>query len=294
MAATSPYSGWEEDRIDRWFNRKLAYPVAVLFARMGVHPNTVSILGMLTGVAAGYFFQFQAREQVVWGVVLLVTCTIIDNADGMVARMTGRSSDFGYILDGICDNCVFISIYLWSMWGARDLVTPLGGTWEWWIIPLGLAAGVSHSRQSSMLDFYKHQWRYWACRRDDAVFKTPDEVEVEREAASGLARTFLGVRLAHSRQQVRFTPRRQSVMALFEGRREEPGFADRYAALNWLPMKGWFFMGPNWHVIAVCLCGLLGRMDWFLLSQLILFNLILLGTASLQAGRDRQLSRPLT
>lgn len=292
MAETSPYSGHEEDRIDRWFNRKLAYPVAALCARLGMHPNAVSVLGMLTGVGAGYFFQFQAFEQVVWGVVLLAACTIIDNADGMVARMTGKSSDFGYVLDGICDNFVFISIYLWAMYGAWDLATPFGGSWGWWIIPLGIAAGVSHSRQSAMLDFYKHQWRYWACLRDDAVFKTPETIEAERAAATGLARMFLGVRLAHSRQQAKFTPHRQSVIPLFQGRRSEPGFADRYAALNWLPMKGWFFMGPNWHVIAVCTFALLGHMDWFLLSQVIPFNLIRLMTMRLQAGRDRVLSEP--
>ena len=54
MPESSPYAGQEEDRIDRWFSRKLAYPVAVVCARLGVHPNTVSIFGMLLGVAAGW------------------------------------------------------------------------------------------------------------------------------------------------------------------------------------------------------------------------------------------------
>lgn len=292
MADPSPYSGQEEDRIDRWFNRKLAYPVAVACARMGMHPNAVSILGCLLGVSAGWFFQYQALDQVVWGVVLLVICTIVDNADGMVARMTGKSSDFGYVLDGICDNFVFISIYLCSMYGAFHLETPFGGTWGWWVIPLGVVAGVSHSRQSSMLDFYKHQWKYFACLSDGARFKSPAEVEAERENASGMDATILGVRLAHSKQQVKFTRARQSVLPLFEGRRTEPGFADRYAALNWLPMKGWFFLGPNWHVIAVCTFGLLGRMDWFLISQIVPFNLVLIATLRLQASRDRALAQP--
>ena len=74
-----------------------------------------------------------------------------------------------------------------------------------------------------------------------------------------------------------------------EARRSDPGFADRYAALNRLPMRGWFLLGPNWHVIAVCAFALAGRMDLYFWSQILLFNGVFWVTRALQASRDRQL-----
>lgn len=291
MPDGTPYAGQEEDRIDRWFNRKLAYPVAVACARLGVHPNTVSIVGMLLGVASGWWFQFQDAT-VVWGVALLVTATVIDNADGMVARMTGKSSEFGRVLDGVCDNFVFISIYIGGIYGIWDDATPFGGTWGPWAWALALAAGVSHSRQSAMLDFYKMEWRYWACRSDEHRFQPAAQVAARRAGATGLTRLFLGIHVAHARQQESAARVRLSLASQMEEARHEPGFSDRYAKLNWLPMKGWFLMGPNWHILATCVFALLGRMDLFFWSQILAFNAVFFATIALQSSRDRKLVAP--
>lgn len=288
MSEESPYSGQEEDRIDRWFNRKLAYPVAVVFARLGVHPNVVSIVGMMLGVASGWWFQFQDAT-VLWGVGLLVVSTILDNADGMVARMTNKSSEFGYILDGVCDNFVFISVYVGGIYGMWAGPMPWGGTWGAWAWVLACAAGFSHGRQSAMLDFYKMQWRYWACQRDGARFKTSAEVAERRTRASGIARLFMGMHVAHARRQESMARRRLALAPQMEAARSRSGFSDRYASLNRLPMKGWFFMGPNWHVIAVCVFALIGRFDLYCWSQILLFNGALLATFVLQRVRDRAL-----
>ncbi len=288
MPESSPYAGQEEDRIDRWFSRKLAYPVAVVCARLGVHPNTVSIFGMLLGVAAGWWFQYQ-DPTVVWGVVLLAVSAILDNADGMVARMTNKSSEFGYILDGLCDNFVFISVYVGGIYGIWGDPTPFGGTWGPWAWVLGCVAGFSHSRQSAMLDFYKIEWRYWACQRDDSRFKTPAEVEERRSRSSGIARLFMGVHVLHARRQESMARARRVLAPQMEAARSGAGFADRYASLNRLPMKGWFVMGPNWHIIAACVFALLGHMDWYFWSQILLFNGVMLATVCLQGARDRKL-----
>ena len=82
---------------------------------------------------------------------------------------------------------------------------------------------------------------------------------------------------------------RRALAPQMEAARSKSGFADRYASLNRLPMKGWFLMGPNWHVIAVCAFALLGRMDLYFWSQILLFNAVLLGTMALQASRDKKL-----
>ncbi len=288
METVSPHAAGDEDRIDRWFNRRLAYPLAVVSAKVGLHPNVVSIVGMTVGAASGWWFQFQ-DSAVTWGVALLVVATIIDNADGMVARMTGKSSEFGYVLDGLCDNVVFTSVYVGGIYSIWEADTPFGGEWGPWAWLLAVAAGVSHSRQSAMLDFYKLEWRYWACLRDDSRFRSVEELAADRREGSLRDRLFAWMRRTHAREQASMAGTRLALAPQMERLRRSPGFADRYAGLNRLPMKGWFLMGPNWHVIAVCGFALAGRMDLYFWSQILLFNGLLWMTQVVQRSRDRRL-----
>ena len=47
-----------EDWLDYHFVRPLSYYWAVLFARLDVHPNTVTIMSYFIGVSSGYFLSF--------------------------------------------------------------------------------------------------------------------------------------------------------------------------------------------------------------------------------------------
>ena len=63
-------------------------------------PNAVTMLGMLVALSVPYWVV--TDRLFVAGVVALVA-GLIDNLDGAVAIMTGRSSDFGYVLDSVAD-----------------------------------------------------------------------------------------------------------------------------------------------------------------------------------------------
>jgi CDP-diacylglycerol---glycerol-3-phosphate 3-phosphatidyltransferase len=75
-------------------------PVARLCLRMGIHPNHITILGMLFFVAAGILC---SRNSWIGALILVITGSLMDGLDGVLAREGGKKSTFGAILDSSCD-----------------------------------------------------------------------------------------------------------------------------------------------------------------------------------------------
>ncbi len=74
----------------------LARPLALL----RLSPNAVTVLGMLVALTVPYWV-LQDRFLLAGAVAL--AAGIVDNLDGAVAIMSGKSSDFGYVLDSVAD-----------------------------------------------------------------------------------------------------------------------------------------------------------------------------------------------
>ena len=91
-----------EEFIDIHFYRPLGYRWALLFERMGISPNAVTVAGIFIGIAAGICFYYPSPTINVIGMLLLVWANMYDSADGQLARMTGQRSPLGMILDGFC------------------------------------------------------------------------------------------------------------------------------------------------------------------------------------------------
>lgn len=98
-------------------------PFARWLARIGVTPNAITVFGTLASIAAAVLlFAWQGMWMtgtlVIWGLVMF------DALDGLVARVGGKSSAFGGVLDSTCDRfadaAVFGSIgWYWAMHGQR-------------------------------------------------------------------------------------------------------------------------------------------------------------------------------
>jgi len=138
-----------EEPIDLIFYRPIGYRWALLFQKMGVHPNTVTIASIFLGVAAGVFFYFDHIYYNVAGMLLLVWANSYDSADGQLARMTGQKSRLGRILDGLAGDFWFVSIY-------AAICLRLMPEWSYWIWVLAAVAGYSHSKQAAMADYYRN------------------------------------------------------------------------------------------------------------------------------------------
>ena len=108
-----------EDWLDLHVIRPFCYYCALAFNKFDVHPNTVTIWSMIIGAASAFFFACGSfYYSGTWGVVmnivaiiLLMIADIFDCTDGQLARMTGKKSRMGRILDGVAGFAWFIPIY---------------------------------------------------------------------------------------------------------------------------------------------------------------------------------------
>lgn len=78
----------------------LLRPIADAVARLGIHPNTVTVLGMLLQISVGVVF---GLGYVTLGGWLLLVVAPVDALDGLVARVLGKQSRFGAFLDSTLD-----------------------------------------------------------------------------------------------------------------------------------------------------------------------------------------------
>ncbi|MDE7085390.1 MAG: pyridoxal-phosphate dependent enzyme, partial [Prevotella sp.] len=109
-----------EDWLALHIVRPFCYYWALLFARFDIHPNTVTILSMLIGAASAVFFgcasfYYGGTEGLILniiGILLLMLADRFDCTDGQLARMTGKKSRLGRILDGVAGFAWFTPIYL--------------------------------------------------------------------------------------------------------------------------------------------------------------------------------------
>lgn len=109
-----------EDWLDLHVVRPFCYWWAVMFNKFDVHPNTVTIWSMIIGAAAAIFFAYGSFVYAgtfgltmnLIGVVLLCLADIFDCTDGQLARMSGKKSKLGRILDGVAGWAWFFPIYI--------------------------------------------------------------------------------------------------------------------------------------------------------------------------------------
>ena len=113
-----------EDWLDLHVIRALCYYCAKGFAYFDIHPNTVTILSMFIGAGSCVFFAHGSYYYEgaiglalnLLAILLLMVADILDCTDGQLARMTGKKSKVGRILDGLAGFVWFTPIYLGMVW----------------------------------------------------------------------------------------------------------------------------------------------------------------------------------
>lgn len=109
-----------EDWLDLRVVRPFSYLLALLFDKFDIYPNTVTIWSMIIGVAScwGYIhgsFFYEGDEGLWFNIIAclsLFAADILDCTDGQLARLSGKKSKWGRILDGMAGPVWFIPIYI--------------------------------------------------------------------------------------------------------------------------------------------------------------------------------------
>lgn len=100
------------DSLTDWARAKggvLLAPLARAMGQLGIHPNTVTILGFLLQAGVGVVF---GLGYITLGGWLLLVVAPVDALDGLLARVLGKQSRFGAFLDSTLDRLADAALIL--------------------------------------------------------------------------------------------------------------------------------------------------------------------------------------
>ncbi len=152
-----------EEWLDVYFTRPIGLAFALFWNRFNVHPNVITILSIFLGVGAGWMFHYSDLCSNFCGMLLLMFANFCDSTDGQMARLTGKKTLIGRMLDGFSGDLWFLSIYIAFVVRLWNQPMPwLDDKWGIWILFLGAVAGfLSHSPQASLADYYRQIHLYF-------------------------------------------------------------------------------------------------------------------------------------
>ena len=113
------------------YDQRIARVLVRPLARLGVTPNQVTAVSLLLALGAGALFAIGGAPAVHWAAGLFVLARFLDHFDGELARLTGRTSRFGYYFDYAAGGLGFAALFAGIGWGLA--AGPLGG----WALALG-------------------------------------------------------------------------------------------------------------------------------------------------------------
>ncbi|HET7476008.1 MAG TPA: CDP-alcohol phosphatidyltransferase family protein [Dermatophilaceae bacterium] len=112
------------NRFARALFTKLFTPLARLLVALGVSPDVVTIVGT-AGVCVGAL-AFYPRHEFFLGTVIVTVFVFSDTLDGVMARLSGRSSSWGAYLDStldrVGDSAIFGGLVVYYAGSGRDAV----------------------------------------------------------------------------------------------------------------------------------------------------------------------------
>lgn len=120
------------DRLRIWFKWFLD-PTAAFFNRIGLTPNTMTLMGLAGNFVAAYFVA--AGRMSTGGLIMLIT-TPFDALDGQMARLRGDASDWGAFVDSVTDRYTELAIL-----GGLSYYFSTTGDWRSAVVTFAAAAG---------------------------------------------------------------------------------------------------------------------------------------------------------
>ncbi len=75
-------------------------PIGGFLNRIGLMPNTMTILGLIGNTVGAVFL---SQGQMTWGGLIILAMGPVDALDGTMARLRGEPSEFGAFVDSVTD-----------------------------------------------------------------------------------------------------------------------------------------------------------------------------------------------
>lgn len=255
-------------------------------ARLGISPNAVSLAGMGCGVAAGFAYHwYQSAWCCVLGFVLMLAWHVLDGADGQLARLTNAQSEFGKIIDGICDYVTFTAVYV----GLALTLSQYVGSWVWGLVAV---SGVCHAVQSAAYELQRQQYNFWGWGRKSAALPDLHPPKAERQgqpmlrcAANLLHGLYTRVQIAATGGAAEFNRDLEAILAARPER--EAVLRQDYREVFAPSVRRWAILSANYRTIAIFLFAVAGMPMFYFLFEIFGFSAILAGLLSGQRRRYR-------
>jgi phosphatidylglycerophosphate synthase len=263
-----------------FLNRTIYHPAARRLASVlvptPVTPNMVSVFGASMVIATGVLYaQVGTTAAVLAGFAIHLLWHVVDGADGDLARLTGRASASGEVVDGLCDYGGHVALYV-LLGSALDDV--IGGVA--WV--LAVSAGISRIAQSVFAESSRRSYQWWA-------YGVP-WLQQQRVGPTGIGGALGGLYLAVSGVLTGATARINAVVSSAEvdpAERQRIGRLAREAAPSFLLLPG--TLGANPRTIILGLSMMAGSPLWFFLVEITVFNLLLVTGIVRQHAQCRRL-----
>lgn len=151
-----------EGPFEIYVTRTPGYLWALLFKKLHIHPIAITLVSIVIGAMAGYFFWFKDIYMNLIGMFFLIWANWFDCADGQLARMTGQKTLIGRVLDGFAGDVWFFSIYFFICLRLTPEITPWGAPWGIWIWLIAAFSGFHcHAKQCAIADYYRNIHLYF-------------------------------------------------------------------------------------------------------------------------------------
>ena len=277
-----------------WLNRFIYHPLAARLARAlrptGISPNMVSVAGALTiWVAAFAYVGFPWPVSALAGFAFHALWHVVDGADGDLARLTGRSSPGGEMVDGVCDYVGHSVLYV-------ALAAFLDGQMGLWAWVLSAASAASHSLQTNHAETQRRHYLWWAYGVPWLKHAEAAGHEVFR-GRSRFTRTFGWMARDYLRVAQAMTPHSARIDAAVEAAMSDPPRLARIQRLvRRSSRRSLAFqkaVGPNPRTIILGISMGLGSPLYFFLAECVLLNLLLALSVRHHNARGRRLAERL-
>lgn len=266
MNESRPTVAGKPRELQGFLNATLYHPIAGILARAlvptPVTPNMVSVAGAFTVIGAGVCYTLIGGA---WGIaigfLLHLSWHVVDGADGMLARLSGRASPSGEVVDGLCD--YFGHGILYALLAAQldDRI----GVIAW---AIALVAGVSRAVQSVFAESGRRTYQWW-------VYDVP-WLQNQRAPGGGIGGALSRAYLWAWNKMSGPTRRVDALVVSAEHDAQErarvAGIA-RAAGTRTLPVLA--LLGANPRTVLLGLSMIAGSPLWFFLLEIVALNAVL-------------------
>ncbi len=257
---------------EEWLDIHFTRPIGLLWARLfnafDIHPNVVTILSIFLGAAAGVMFYFDDLLLNIIGILLLVWANLYDSCDGQLARMTGKKTRWGRILDGFAGDVWFFAIYAAICLRLQGQHIPGTHTdWGVWIWLLCAFAGfICHGKQCQLADYYRNIHLYFLKGETGSELDKSDKLTEEFHSLTWKKdfawKLFLFFYRNYTQSQEKMTPAFQRFKAAIDkrfGRILPQGLRDDFRAGSKPLMKWANILTFNTRAIVLYISILVGQ-----------------------------------